>query len=64
MLLTSSPPVLQEVLSSTQLAYLESYRQCLLAQRQTELQDRIKTAIQDAGDTIPDRSVTPLQKIR
>ena len=62
---TNSPlSPLQEILSPSQLAYLERYRQGLLEQRQSELQDRIKVAMDEASDTILERNVTPLMKAR
>lgn len=55
---------MQEVLSTTQLMYLESYQEGLVSQRQAELHERIQTAIREASDVVPERTVTPLKKIR
>lgn len=44
--------------------YLESYRQSLIAERQAELQERIRAAIEEAGNAVPERQVTPLLKVR
>ena len=55
---------MQEVLNATQLMYLESYRQGLVAERQAELQERIRAAIEEAGKAVPERQVTPLMKVR
>lgn len=55
----------QELLSDTQLVYLESYKLSVETDRQTELQRRMKVAIQEAEDTIPpQREVIPLLRLR
>jgi len=55
----------QELLSKTQRALLESYHQALITNRQTDLQERIRKAIQEAEDQLPkERTVTPLLKVR
>lgn len=57
--------LLQGLLSRTQLVMLESYRQCLISQRQDELQQRIKQAVEEAEDQLPpERNVVPLLKVR
>ena len=52
-------------MSKTQCALLESYRLSLVTQRQTELQAKIKQAIDEAEDELPPpRSVIPLLRVR
>ena len=64
-LLNAPDPVsFQELLSKTQCALLESYRQTLISQRQEELQHRIRQALEDAEDELPPvRTVVRLLRV-
>ena len=56
---------MQELLTPTQHTFLESYRLSLQSQRQSELEKRVRQAIEEAEDELPPpRNVVPLLRAR
>jgi len=68
LLLHSSPSLptsIKELLTQTQHTFLESYRLSLQSQRQSELEKRVRQAIEEAEHELPPpRNVVPLLRAR